>query len=1325
MASEPLSFPVSHPHEPGDSTLLLDSDKGLHTLDKDQEHVWQELTRFYNENEQTIQRAVSSDVASITNLAELNLAIDSFIETINVILDGLVVLGNVHPVLGIAIFAFHSVISLDLTRRDNNRKVVAVKLQMQNMMCTMFQLRKLKHSHVEGMEKEKQRAQLQNLVKAIAQDITKCGSDLNYYMNRKLISKLIKAKIYERRFADHIETFVQRRAELQSIITSYIAAGIDAANVAIADVGHKINILDDKLDSVARAIFRKIDTPRERDALVFIEAHGGAWNCVARDELLLQLLSKAGETLEEGNTPTSLPVGLVRAREVLAIELSQDLKEALAKNQARFEQLLTVQNNNLERISGQIEEHGRKMLDHNMKLDKLVRTSLLILEEGKVIKKAVVPNAAIKLKDPELEQIWNRMVGKIVCGSQPITEGLSQGLRRSVKAKQFVLTFRDYLLTDRSVPNTPFPMVPRDLPPDFLLLLSGAPETQAAHQPNSESDDNTWVLKYIDVAYVRPIVEAIDEDLSGFISVKEANKFALSRPTGWNVLHWIAYWAAGWHINLTNYKDKIYSVLHHMLQAIDSIHPANRAFADYYFNANILRRVEALVRSIKPIPVNTSKDSKLSEMAESMASLQEKRLLANLQEVSFIIKSTSDVRLIAGSSRIETWILPLMHLILNRHLEILKLAQAVVLHPQELDTHLDSLTSIFFVFDERQSHLEAIFRQIYRDVEAQFESYSYGMFLTSFKKDWRSPAHNMLSKYMQPSIQQSEPRSNTQEAQRKPPDLSILSQSKGPVLEFEELGHAPSSPDRVPHPLEGAWVGACATPKFPHGAYKGSYAIAIGPITEDRLAGKGENFCGVIEYEARIKSNESGSPNPATLLIRISWPSKYNHLLCKEKTSGDSDGTNFAYFPFADADTNQETEDIIDKVEVNGSTSDYISGRFYMTKRSPDVFRFRHLLDDSSSDSSWNLARKRWAFATAAVLFQAQRRLGSSTFWRARIDECKRWIELSMRDFYDMDKPATARGYISADEGDEFKLMRAYIHPSIARLTEAITLYYLYDRYLYDVFGAIYCDACNQRIAFIRFTCITCMEEDLSDQIDMCAECIDSSVFNRPNRYIHHPSHSLLRFTRRFHYCQAATIIPEARSRSERVKASFKALEHSTTDSDRKELEKKTSRAPDADKLIKSKPSLTALVCACCGKALTLPCWVCVICATDTLICLDCQSKGKLIPKREGVSSIHLRHHPLLRINQSDEVKTNEPKPNRLDADLVKMEERINDSLSQLEHKIEQNMEARNKELHSRSTVLQERLEKLETKVDQQLGTMTSLLQELLNTMKSPKPVGE
>lgn len=46
-------------------------------------------------------------------------------------------------------------------------------------------------------------------------------------------------------------------------------------------------------------------------------------------------------------------------------------------------------------------------------------------------------------------------------------------------------------------------------------------------------DPEAWLLEYLDVAHVRPVVEAMDADGSGFISVKEVNAFARSKPSEW------------------------------------------------------------------------------------------------------------------------------------------------------------------------------------------------------------------------------------------------------------------------------------------------------------------------------------------------------------------------------------------------------------------------------------------------------------------------------------------------------------------------------------------------------------------------------------------------------------------------------------------------------------------------------------------------------------------------------------------------------------------------------------------------------------------------
>ena len=49
---------------------------------------------------------------------------------------------------------------------------------------------------------------------------------------------------------------------------------------------------------------------------------------------------------------------------------------------------------------------------------------------------------------------------------------------------------------------------------------------------NSTNPD-AWAIKYIDVKWVPPILEAFDEDASGFITVSEVNRFTSSRPVDW------------------------------------------------------------------------------------------------------------------------------------------------------------------------------------------------------------------------------------------------------------------------------------------------------------------------------------------------------------------------------------------------------------------------------------------------------------------------------------------------------------------------------------------------------------------------------------------------------------------------------------------------------------------------------------------------------------------------------------------------------------------------------------------------------------------------
>lgn len=113
------------------------------------------------------------------------------------------------------------------------------------------------------------------------------------------------------------------------------------------------------------------------------------------------------------------------------------------------------------------------------------------------------------------------------------------------------------------------------------------------------------------------------------------------------------------------------------------------------------------------------------------------------------------------------------------------------------------------------------------------------------------------------------------------------------------------------------------------------------------------------------------------------------------------------------------------------------------------------------------------------------------------------------------------------------------------------------------------------------------MNEDLSSQIDLCADCIETPNLSSESHFAHDVSHSLIRSTHRIHECELASMIPQARLRSERIKSSFRAVEAKDT---------APNATVNADQETRAAPVAAPFQCACCSEKIALPCWVCVGC---------------------------------------------------------------------------------------------------------------------------------
>ncbi|KAK7450140.1 hypothetical protein VKT23_013023 [Stygiomarasmius scandens] len=75
-------------------------------------------------------------------------------------------------------------------------------------------------------------------------------------------------------------------------------------------------------------------------------------------------------------------------------------------------------------------------------------------------------------------------------------------------------------------------------------------------QRNKSPRKDNWTLDVLNrVIYHPAICDAIDDDGSGYISVREFNTFLQQKPLEWTVPEWFAFWGIGW--NASNYNHSV------------------------------------------------------------------------------------------------------------------------------------------------------------------------------------------------------------------------------------------------------------------------------------------------------------------------------------------------------------------------------------------------------------------------------------------------------------------------------------------------------------------------------------------------------------------------------------------------------------------------------------------------------------------------------------------------------------------------------------------------------------------------------------------------
>ncbi|GJE90655.1 hypothetical protein PsYK624_067990 [Phanerochaete sordida] len=254
----------------------------------------------------------------------------------------------------------------------------------------------------------------------------------------------------------------------------------------------------------------------------------------------------------------------------------------------------------------------------------------------------------------------------------------------------------------------------------FLAALHGFFQRKFVKHEHEKGEQHpdAWTLYFLSkVIFYLAIGDGIDEDCSGFLSVHEVNDFLKSRPDAMkcSAIAWITFWAVGPHMTDIEHLNVIEGLLEELEDAPENplrcikVHKKMMAYLDD--DEDDISEYDALQR--------LRKTWRTTEMA---------RIKADVAKLGYELPRPDYLTAVLGGRRLEHCIMPLVRILLERHIQVVRLAKKEIIAVCEFEDMRDTWNCIFIALDRRLDVLEHVWRQQRIDPEAQVESYCGGLF---------------------------------------------------------------------------------------------------------------------------------------------------------------------------------------------------------------------------------------------------------------------------------------------------------------------------------------------------------------------------------------------------------------------------------------------------------------------------------------------------------------------------------------------------------------------------------------------------------------------
>lgn len=308
-----------------------------------------------------------------------------------------------------------------------------------------------------------------------------------------LAAKACKSFKYEELFARFAAKFVEWRDKLETELKLYLTLGVDNLNRELYDLRNDVKALS--------ALFSQFATRQEKEMKDLIYQKGGPQVVMKDDPGLQELVQKPG-----------MSAGSVIDLSQLRQECQEDLNTSLMKNMKVFNLKLEMQTRELKELEKAVIRESDRVIYS-------VHTAASAAHRIKDPVGAVTDTMFLSLTDSYDTGLAYRLGRNGVFDKLLITSGSLesvQGWKGNVKARHFVLAVHDYF-SEKLIDS------PSDIERSIL-------EVEDTSEP---VDDDRWALAYINILGVQPILETVDDDATGFVSINEANAFTSAKPMGW------------------------------------------------------------------------------------------------------------------------------------------------------------------------------------------------------------------------------------------------------------------------------------------------------------------------------------------------------------------------------------------------------------------------------------------------------------------------------------------------------------------------------------------------------------------------------------------------------------------------------------------------------------------------------------------------------------------------------------------------------------------------------------------------------------------------